>query len=167
MVGQTIGKLKVLEFVPHHSKSGSHYKVICECGVGKIVNGSHMRKGRTLSCGCKRFQENVTERRKRPYESLYNLFSKNKHVEMSYEEFLTFTERPCHYCNVALAWQKYSVVSTRYMLDRKDNTKGYVVENCVPCCRDCNYGKGNRYTYEEWKVIVNALTEYRSKNVRD
>jgi hypothetical protein len=28
-------------------------------------------------------------------------------------------------------------------IDRVDNTKGYSVDNCVPCCRRCNVAKAD------------------------
>jgi hypothetical protein len=28
-------------------------------------------------------------------------------------------------------------------IDRLDNTKGYTIDNCVPCCPDCNEAKSN------------------------
>lgn len=34
-------------------------------------------------------------------------------------------------------------------LDRKDNSMGYTVDNCVPCCFVCNVAKNDHFTYEE------------------
>lgn len=41
-------------------------------------------------------------------------------------------------------------------VDRKDNAKGYVTGNCLPCCWPCNYAKGSRYTYEQFKALRRA-----------
>jgi hypothetical protein len=29
------------------------------------------------------------------------------------------------------------------------------------CCKDCNYAKGNRYTYAEWTAMATALKRTR------
>ncbi len=42
----------------------------------------------------------------------------------------------CHYCGLQPKWPKV------HGIDRKDNTVGYVHNNCVPSCKDCNFMKG-------------------------
>jgi len=53
----------------------------------------------------------------------------------------------CHYCK-----SKNNVGC-----DRKDNTKGHEVENVIPCCRDCNEIRGNKFTVEEMEKIANFI----------
>jgi hypothetical protein len=48
------------------------------------------------------------------------------------EEFNTLLSRPCFYCGVPPSG-----------LDRQDTNKGYVLENVVPCCQPCNFGKND------------------------
>jgi hypothetical protein len=50
--GQHFGRLTVLERAPH--KSGGHvcWRVRCECGEERIVQGDSLRSGHTRSCGC-------------------------------------------------------------------------------------------------------------------
>jgi hypothetical protein len=63
-------------------------------------------------------------------------------VELTYDNFLAFTEiKKCHYCGEPVDWQPYNKQTSN--LDRKDNTKGYGVENCVVCCGTCNKMKRN------------------------
>lgn len=40
---------------------------------------------------------------------------------------------PCFYCNSHIG----------IGVDRKDNDKGYLINNCVPCCPRCNRMKSN------------------------
>jgi hypothetical protein len=47
-------------------------------------------------------------------------------------------------------------------IDRKDNTKGYVLENSLPCCYLCNRAKGDK-PYEEFILWVVRLAQYRVK----
>jgi hypothetical protein len=45
-------------------------------------------------------------------------------------------------------------------LDRKDSSGAYEASNVVPCCRRCNYGKNNMFTYEEWMAIGQVIRSW-------
>ena len=42
-------------------------------------------------------------------------------------------------------------------LDRIDNNKGHILENCVLCCETCNMTRGNRFSYDEMIEIGNVI----------
>lgn len=52
--------------------------------------------------------------------------------EISKEEFQILKSKPCHYCGEQSSG-----------IDRKNNTIGYIVGNCLPCCAVCNRMKMN------------------------
>lgn len=55
--------------------------------------------------------------------------------ELSFEQFEGIVKMPCYYCGV--------IQEKRFNgIDRMDQTKGYVDENCVSCCKFCNFMKG-------------------------
>ena len=54
-------------------------------------------------------------------------------IKITEKEFLKISAMPCHYCGV----------SGPNGIDRKYSTKAYQKGNCVPCCKHCNYVKGN------------------------
>lgn len=62
--------------------------------------------------------------------------------ELTKEEFAEIVMQPCVYCGDVLTQEKYRKTmngSFKYTgIDRYDNTKGYVIGNCVPCCKKCN-----------------------------
>jgi hypothetical protein len=67
--------------------------------------------------------------------------------------FLTFDEwyalignNICHYCHGPLH-------DSGTALDRKDNTKFYILDNVVPCCIVCNRMKNQYISYEEMVLI--------------
>lgn len=61
---------------------------------------------------------------------------RKKEVDITFEQYYELVkDNVCHYCPGKLP--KYG-----YGIDRKDNQKGYVVGNVVPCCWDCNARKG-------------------------
>lgn len=56
--------------------------------------------------------------------------------------------KPCIYCGfLDLALRVNGI-------DRLDSAKPYAVENCRPCCKDCNYMKG---TYDPKTFIEKCL----------
>lgn len=47
----------------------------------------------------------------------------------------------CHYCGVEPEQTYRTLVKTFNGIDRKNNNEGYTIDNCLPCCMTCNYGK--------------------------
>ena len=68
---------------------------------------------------------------------------------LSFEEFLSLKMSPCEYCGIGPkeAVEKYGRSSG---IDRRDNDRGYITENCVPCCQRCNTSKGAKVLGEQW-----------------
>jgi len=65
LVGQTYGRLTILEELPGVKGKMRMVKCACECGNITIVRKAHIKNGRTRSCGCYRRQreENMIGRR--------------------------------------------------------------------------------------------------------
>jgi len=62
----------------------------------------------------------------------------------------------CHYCGVpSTEFRNRKDRSTAGIngIDRVDNTRGYVVDNVVSCCKTCNYAKGT-LTLDEFKSWI-------------
>lgn len=84
---------------------------------------------------------------------------RNCEVLITMDEYLDFmsVNSHCYYCNLDLNTERGA------SLDRIDNNKGYSLDNVLPCCSSCNATRGNRFTVEEMKIMINALLEHRSK----
>lgn len=80
---------------------------------------------------------------------------KNLDFKISQEEFNKIVKEPCHYCNV---------IQERGFngIDRLDSNTGYVLDNCVSCCKTCNYMKCSLSTDVFLKRIEHILT-YNNK----
>jgi hypothetical protein len=76
-------------------------------------------------------------------------------VRLDIATYSTLIQSRCHYCDGVLN-------ETGSGLDRVDNTKGYSVDNVVPCCKNCNVMKNSFLTYDEMLVVMKALKEYRN-----
>ncbi len=63
--------------------------------------------------------------------------------ELTEKEFYDLTQEPCAYCGVRSsksAPEKYQFFDYNG-IDRVDNAEGYFIDNCVPCCTECNLMK--------------------------
>jgi hypothetical protein len=174
--GRKFGRLLVVCPTTDRNSQGSIlWFCICSCGKSVPVDSYSLTSRHTQSCGCLQ-KEDAAKRgrnsRKRPFEFLYNELvrrAKNgkKEVGISYLDFLEFTrEKGCHYCGKPLVWTMFSCengVETKGIatnLDRVDPAQGYLKENLVPCCPNCNRGKSDCFSYEEWRVMTSALKAY-------
>ncbi|KKM81786.1 hypothetical protein LCGC14_1326270 [marine sediment metagenome] len=68
--------------------------------------------------------------------------------------FEDIIKEPCHFCGTKLAGG----------IDRKDNSQGYLIKNCLPCCQYCNRAKYTR-SYEEFREWIDQLIHYQSMNI--
>jgi hypothetical protein len=162
--GQKFGRLLVLERIP--IKKTNTWKCKCDCGNEKIVRGYSLIKGSTKSCGCFSKEKTIQRCKKQPYFHLYTYLKRNakwrkKIFHLNFEEFVEFTKiEKCHYCGRNILWAKHSNhESSPYNLDRKNNNLGYTKTNCVVSCKECNYVKSNKYSYEEMIKIGLVLNE--------
>lgn len=80
-------------------------------------------------------------------------------IEISFEEYCALIlPNICSYCSHALS--KFG-----YALDRRDHIQGYTLENCVPCCGQCNRWKGRLeglgFSQERSIELLKELIEIR------
>jgi len=175
--GQTFGRLLALEPTDKRDSNGSViWKCVCTCGTKVEVSSWALNDNsdvisKTQSCGCLNREHCAAvgrSQRKRPYEHTYLTLKRaaafrKRTISLTFEEFLEFTYvRECHYCGAPITWTEYSTNkggrhNQAYNLDRKDSVLGYTKDNCVVCCARCNYGKSDRFTYEEWVDMTSVL----------
>lgn len=140
----------------------------CSCGSQAKVLRAALRAGYTKSCGCHR-KELISARKKgKPYQWLFTIFQhyvtyRGKVSTLTFDEFIEFTKTTnCHYCSAPVTWIQHSsnkADSKAFHLDRKDNHRGYSVENCVVCCYRCNVVKSSQFSYEEMLKLGHVLAE--------
>jgi hypothetical protein len=66
--------------------------------------------------------------------AIYERSAKTKNIDfaLSFEEFMSYWQTPCSYCD--------SPIDT-IGIDRVNSKFGYTIDNIVPCCKICNYMK--------------------------
>ena len=71
----------------------------------------------------------------------------------------------CYYCD-GIGDSKFgdynynNEILTYTGIDRKDNNKGYIIDNCVSCCKRCNFMK-HTLTKFEFIEHINKIYEYQ------
>jgi len=85
----------------------------------------------------------------------YKKRAKKKEIgfELIKEQFDFLTSQACIYCG------EYSDEKDYCGIDRVDPNKGYIIENCVPCCKTCNYFK-RLMSKEEFLNKVRKIYEH-------
>jgi len=75
--------------------------------------------------------------------------------------------RVCHYCGIEendflSIWGEFYGGKKRggtLEVDRKDNARGYEMDNCVLACAVCNNAKSDKFTYEEFKAVGKVISK--------
>lgn len=171
-IGKRFDKLEVIGF----DKATHRYICKCDCGKEIYVRGSRLNAGQK-SCSC--FSKNVGERlahghyKGRWVAAIKDIirnykqgaFHRGYEFNLSDDEFSGLIQKPCYYCGLeySLIWKTTrSLVKEEPFnyngVDRKDNTKGYTLENCVPCCHQCNYSKCKLHI-NEWKIWLERISK--------
>lgn len=137
-------------------KENKNVYAVCNCGKEFVTSLANYRTGLARSCGCTAELNAASDRVFREYKRLAT--RRNRTFELTSKEFITIAEQPCHYCGIKAHVVK-RVAQAVYVyngIDRMDNSRGYSIDNVVPCCTLCNFAKGTR-TYEQfmqWLTIV-------------
>lgn len=186
MIGQVFGRLTVLEEITGNVNGRKRYLCRCECvcGKSKIIRTDAIKSGVTTSCGCFQSERasqanrrNFSDRAFNSIESSYigGANQKNLEYKLTKLQFKEIVSQNCHYCGCKprkVNWKRFFGKYVRLDsedvyangIDRVDNSKGYVLENCVPCCEDCNYSKRGK-SYIEFIAYLKRISDFiLSKN---
>ena len=186
LTGKIFGRLTVLPFHFSIKDSdgkiiGMKWECVCICGSTKFVRADHLIRGKVKSCGCFR-KERSTEVGKNSFKgngiSGFNKLktryrkgaeARGLKIELTNEDFKKLFQGNCFYCGQApkqiisnslplkinvLNPEKGSYIHNG--IDRLDSYKNYTLENCVSCCKDCNYAKKDM-TAEQFKVWLTKV----------
>lgn len=139
------------------------FKCKCVCGKEFILTSNRLYK-KITHCGCLGGFYTTKQKGKRNpiHFTIYRLYKYNanlrkKEFNIDIESFLKLITANCHYCNSEP--QSHIVYSGPYRdnykyngLDRVDNNIGYILNNCVTCCKFCNRAKKdeNLVSFLEW-----------------
>jgi hypothetical protein len=169
LVGRVFCRLTVLERSLRFSNGVPYWKCLCECGTHcEVWQGSLTRKKGIpqKSCGClnkencswiNRLEGNLAA--KKDILRIYKKRAVTKGVQflLSEEEFFSLLRLPCHYCRIEPSTVSRGAEPFIFNgLDRKNWKLGYVIDNVVPCCRDCNMAK-NTIPYDKFLLYLKRI----------
>lgn len=175
--GNKYGKLLVLKKIRIKNKCHPYFE--CQCDCGKIVRADLYKvlSGRVKSCGCLsrkgmpcpwklgKFGEST-------FNSVYCDYKNNSkrrkiNFSLSKEDARVLFLGNCYYCGDAPSNIEKSLFNNGDFIysgiDRKNNNLGYIKENCVSCCKKCNFLKSNdnEPDFLDWVCLV--FNELNSK----
>lgn len=177
LTGKKINRLLVIEPIPRDLHKRTKYRCLCDCGKEVIVEGSKITNGHTKSCGCYRDTVDYGAANRKPKGeanknsliSSYKSNAKRKKLEfnLTNDEMVKLFQSNCFYCG-SEPKNIYDRPRTNgaYVyngIDRKDNKIGYVLDNVVPCCSQCNYVK-NSFDYVDFIKWVDTVYNNLKKN---
>ncbi len=166
LAGTRIGSVTVISMAEGKEHTYQNWLARCDCG-NEFVNGSYkfsnaIKDEKNLTCkscaptGRPRIADNGAHVNYAFARYIKGAQARNIDFFISKEEFRKLIESDCKYCGVAPEAKKTHVNLTGEYnwtgVDRVDNSKGYTLENSVPCCHRCNFAKADRDVDEflEW-----------------
>jgi len=134
-IGQKFGALKVLEIIPRGAGSSRRIACLCDCGKNYEVNADRLFHGLTTkcySCANPKWFPGIESHIRAQYVNYRGGAARRGYdYQLTMDEFREIYLSDCFYCGISPAKG----------IDRRDNSIGYLVENCVPCCKHCNLAK--------------------------
>jgi len=172
IIGKKFGKLTIQSKFEYRGSNVNYlyFECLCDCGNSKFISWGHIRGGNTKSCGCLR---NIGYRRLPKGQAsrnaairVYRINAKKRNIDfkLTDNEVFIFMKSNCHYCNMPPSnlW-KSRCKNGNFIyngIDRKDNNLGYTLNNCVSCCKVCNYFKRDM-DYDEFLGLVFRIYDTR------
>ena len=93
--------------------------------------------------------------------------SRRIYFDITFEQFLQISSRNCYYCDIEpKQCCKYENTYGDYYyngMDRVDSKKGYLINNVVACCWNCNKAKAS-LSQEDFLRLIENIYNNRIKN---
>lgn len=80
---------------------------------------------------------------------------RNLPFKLTLKQFNTIVRNRCSICKIV----ENQTASKVMGIDRVDSEKGYSLDNCVPCCKDCNIAKNDK-TVKEFKDWLKRASKH-------
>lgn len=138
LTGQKFGYLTVLRFDENPSNKRTKWICACKCGNLASVQTQQLKQGKTISCGCRRYEtKNQTHGMR--HTRLYAIWCGMKkrcsnESEKSYSRYggrgITVCEEWASDFIPFYNWSMENGYEEHLTIDRIDNEKGYCPENC-------------------------------------
>jgi len=182
LTGQKFGRLTVIERAENKGKKTAWLRK-CDCGNNCTVMGTHIKSGRTHSCGCYHNEQLIKRATTHgmSYSRINKIYRKikNRCYNKNYPEFKYYGGRGIEMCdewrNNFMAFYEWAMANgyaDDLTIDREDTNGNYEPSNCrwATAKEQANNRRNNRYitynsetyTIAEWseKLGLNYDTLY-------
>jgi hypothetical protein len=155
LTGQVFGRLTVIERVGVKFRHVL-WRCMCSCGKELQCLSGTLISNRVHSCGCLT-REKCIEKERLRIEDPWSVDMNKYVVRLGYrptlqpwvltvEQYESLVTSSCYYCGIPpLQYPTEPTLREHGLrkngIDRVDSSKGYILENCVPCCKQCNFEK--------------------------
>jgi ribosomal protein L37E len=82
--------------------------------------------------------------------------------KIEFKEWLNKQKKECMYCGMSQK-ESYAILNRRLAIDRKDNNKGYTIENIALACYPCNTIKNQYLTSDDMLEIRPTLERVKAR----
>ena len=170
-VGGVFGRWTVL--AKRESTKDGHTRSLCrcECGTERVVLHTSLLSKHSQSCGCwgRAWVGSINSKARRKDDTtvgisgIWNVYKKSAKkrglsLSLTKKELGKLIMQDCYYCgappsNEFNGWRGQRDKPFLYNgIDRINTNLGYILDNCVPCCKICNYAKGKQSVTDflEW-----------------
>lgn len=177
LTGKKFGRLTVIEMVGTHIyPCGTKiplWKCKCDCGNERVIHSSNLRKGQ-ISCGC--FKKENPNRLKHGLKGtrIYDIWQSMKQrccnsKSINYKDYgargITICDEWLHDFQAFYNWSMLHGYKDNLEIDRIDNDKGYIPENCCWTTREQQQNNkrnnhfieynGKKQTVSQWSKELN------------
>lgn len=167
LAGQKFGYLTAVcpngKYISPTGRTLILWKCVCICGKNVNVRGTYLKNKLTKSCGC--INKSRKSHGEANFNSIYYHYKRrslkaNRIFNISKDEFKNITKKDCYYCGQipsTVTHTQNKGINTGYYvyngIDRIDSSKGYIINNIVSCCPNCNYAKSDLTKNEFFDMI--------------
>lgn len=177
-IGMKNNKLTIIEILDSNKFKKRLVKCLCDCGEIKITSLAAILHNKSPMCATclksfrkqnfkKCFKLHMLPEGQSALNRIYKMYIRNATIRnlsfsLKLNEFKNLIEKNCFYCNiepfVKTNFPKCNGQIIYNGIDRKDNQKGYELDNCLPCCKFCNYMKNN-INYKDFLEKIEKIYE--------
>lgn len=177
LVGTEINGLKIVDYQTKGKRQ--YFECHCVCGFYFSSRVDAIKSGATKSCGCltgdlisvnNRMPGNLGAINLvlRHYKN--NAKKRNLNFLLTKGQFKKLISERCYYCGAEPTLSKFVSGQPNRRdrelsyngIDRRDNSIGYVLDNCITCCHTCNRAKSD-LSFSEFIKWIERLIKFNGK----